>query len=91
MAHLDAFAGNVPIAGALVELEPVGIELQVALLPCLQERAAELQHLSLDGAVSDLSESPEAYEYKYESSYESSFTNNLLVVLYGYNCTRSKY
>ena len=57
MAHLDAFANNVSIAWALVELEPVRVEFQVALLPCLQEQAAELQHLSLDDAVSNLSES----------------------------------
>ena len=66
MAHLDAFAGNVSIAWALVELEPVRVEFQVALLPCLQKRAAELQHLSLDDAVSDLSVSHAAYTYKYE-------------------------
>ena len=63
MAHLDAFAGNVSIAGALVELEPVRVEFQVALLPCLQERAADLQHLSLDDAVSDLSVSHAACKY----------------------------
>lgn len=54
MTHLNAFTGNVTIARALVELEPVWVEFQITLLPGLQERAAELQHLSLDDAVGNL-------------------------------------
>lgn len=50
--HLNSFAAsNLSITCLVVELQTVGIQLQVFFLPRLQERTSQLQYLTLHNAV----------------------------------------
>ena len=50
--HLGALASrDMPVPVLVVELEAVGVELQVFLLPRLHEGSAKLEHLALHDAV----------------------------------------
>ena len=49
---LDTLAlGYLPVATLVIELESVGVELQVLLLPRLQEGTSEFEHFPFDDAV----------------------------------------
>ena len=49
---LDSFAlDNLSVSTLRVELEPVGIEFEMFLLPGLKEWSTELQHFALDDTV----------------------------------------